>query len=85
MHHFLRNLILIKIFFRHSRYGDRAPKSTPARIISGIWFILGLAMISILNSKFTATMTSLVLGTDESKIAGKHVSVGNWRPPQIVS
>ena len=41
----------------HSRYGDKVPKGTIARIFAGFWMLVGITIISI----YTASLTSVLM------------------------
>ena len=43
-------------------YGDKAPKSTQARIFAIIWIIIGIATFSLI----TATLTSVIVALNST-------------------
>lgn len=56
------------------RYGDKAPKSVPGRLVTICWMIIGMIFFSIL----TGTMTAVLFDTDEPEdktMFGKRVSL----------
>ena len=56
------SFILIAILF--CSYGDRAPKSIPARIFGIIWTLTGLVIISILVGAIASSLTSVTVEQD---------------------
>ena len=44
-----------------NRYGDRSPRSIPARIFGIIWTLIGLVMISVLVGALATTLTSVTV------------------------
>ena len=51
------------------RYGDKSPKSLPARIFSIVWILVGLIVMAI----FSANVTSALTETKTSSFANKKV------------
>lgn len=45
-------------------YGDRAPKSIPARIFGIIWTLTGLVIISILVGAIASSLTTVTVEQD---------------------
>ena len=44
-----------------NRYGDRSPRSIPARILGIIWTLIGLVIISVLVGALATTLTSVTV------------------------
>ena len=41
-----------------SRYGDRAPKSIPARIFGLLWMFAGIVLMSLFTAALSASLTA---------------------------
>ena len=55
------------------RYGDKSPKSLPARIFSIVWILVGLIVMAIFTANVTSALTALSLDTKTSSFANKKV------------
>ena len=44
-----------------NRYGDRSPRSIPARILGIIWTLIGLVIISVLVGALATALTSVTV------------------------
>ncbi|XP_022779218.1 uncharacterized protein LOC111320785 [Stylophora pistillata] len=49
-------------------YGDKSPKSLPARIFSIVWILVGLIVMAIFTANVTTALTALTLETEPSRI-----------------
>ncbi|XP_022779166.1 uncharacterized protein LOC111320744 [Stylophora pistillata] len=56
-------------------YGDKSPKSLPARIFSIVWIFVGLIVMAIFTANVTTALTALTLETEPSRFANKKVAV----------
>lgn len=52
-------IVLVCLFI--NRYGDRSPRSIPARIFGIIWTLIGLVIISVLVGALSTTLTSVTV------------------------
>ena len=57
------------------RYGDKAPKSTVARIFSVFWILLGLIIMAIFMANITSALTALSLQLEPTDLVGLKVCV----------
>lgn len=55
------NLILMSPSLYVNRYGDRSPRSVPARIFGIMWTLTGLVIISILIGAIASSLTSVTV------------------------
>lgn len=53
--------MIMMIFFSADRYGDRSPRSIPARIFAIIWTLAGLVIIGILVGGVASSLTSVTV------------------------
>ncbi|XP_066025124.1 uncharacterized protein [Pocillopora verrucosa] len=56
-------------------YGDKSPKSLPARIFSIVWILVGLIVMAIFTANVTSALTALSLENKTSSFANKKVAV----------
>lgn len=56
-------------------YGDKSPKSIPARIFSIIWILVGLIIMAIFMANITSALTAASLNVGPSDLAGRKVAV----------
>ena len=57
------------------RYGDKAPKSTVARIFSVFWILLGLIIMAIFMANITSALTALSLQLEPTDLVGLKVCI----------
>ena len=69
----LQRVTIVCFFPLSSRYGDKTPKSLPARIYSAVWMIVGMIILSIFTSEVTSGLTSKELMPHHTYL-GKKVS-----------
>jgi hypothetical protein len=60
------------IHFFHS-YGDKAPKSVPARIIAVVWVLMSAVFLSLFTANATSILNQSLQGEDYSETFGKKV------------
>lgn len=61
----------------HFRYGDRIPKSIPARLFAFLWTWTGIATMAVITSSITASLMSMVF-KPERMIYGTKVMNKQW-------
>ena len=55
---FFAYLLLLMLFWT-TRYGDKTPKSTFARLFAVVWIMIGVTMCSILTATLSSALTSV--------------------------
>ena len=58
-----------------TRYGDKAPKSTLARIFSVFWILLGLVIMAVFMANITSALTALSLQLEPTDLVGLKVCI----------
>ena len=74
----LLRVTIVCFFPLSSRYGDKTPKSIPARIYSAFWMIFGMIILSMFTAEVTSGMTAKEL-VPLNAFLGKKVRL----PPNI--
>ena len=69
----LLRVTIVCFFPLSSRYGDKTPKSLPARIYSAVWMIVAMIILSIFTAEFISGLTSKELIPHHTYL-GKKVS-----------
>ncbi|XP_057292670.1 uncharacterized protein LOC130621403 [Hydractinia symbiolongicarpus] len=58
-------------------YGDRAPKSTLARIFAVLWIVTGITLFSMYSASLTSSLTSAVIASHDFSLYQKNIAVLN--------
>lgn len=74
--------ILIAWWWFSFRYGDRIPKSIPARSFAFLWTWTGIATIAVVTSSITASLMSMVFRSEKMLYGTK---VGELDKPIVTS
>ncbi|XP_022779217.1 uncharacterized protein LOC111320784 [Stylophora pistillata] len=56
-------------------YGDKVPKSIPARLFSTLWIIFGMIFMTIFSAHITSVLTALSLDMEPTSLEGVKVAV----------
>ncbi|CAH3119761.1 unnamed protein product [Pocillopora meandrina] len=56
-------------------YGDKVPKSIPARLFSTLWILIGMIFMTIFSAHITSSLTALSLDLEPTSLAGVKVAV----------
>ena len=63
---------MFKKCFSHS-YGDKAPKSVPARILAVVWVLMSAVFLSLFTANATSILNQGLRGEDYAETIGKKV------------
>ena len=74
--------ILFSWWWFSFRYGDRIPKSIPARSFAFLWTWTGIATMAVVTSSITASLMSMVFRSEKMLYGTK---VGALDKPNVTS
>ena len=60
------------------RYGDRIPKSIPARLFAFLWTWTGIATIAVITSSMTASLMSMVFKPERMIYGTKVMNINKY-------
>ena len=60
------------------RYGDRIPKSIPARLFAFLWTWTGIATIAVITSSITASLMSMVFKPERMIYGTKVMNINKY-------